>query len=32
MEFKTVSFGGYDKKAVDTYIEESEANYTKEIE
>ena len=31
MEFKTVSFGGYDKKAVDTYIEESEANYEKEI-
>ncbi len=30
-QFKTVSFGGYDKKAVDTYIAQMEADYEKEI-
>ena len=31
VEFKSVSFGGYDKKAVDSYIEESQANYENQI-
>ena len=31
-EFKSVSFGGYDKKQVDIYIEETEAAYRNEIE
>ncbi len=31
-DFKTVKFGGYDKKEVDAYIEESEAAYEAEIE
>lgn len=31
VQFKTASFGGYDKKAVDAYIEETQANHEKEI-
>lgn len=31
VQFKTASFGGYDKKAVDAYIEETQATHEKEI-
>ena len=30
-ELKTVSFGGYDKKAVETYITEMQEDYEKQI-
>lgn len=31
VQFKTASFGGYDKKAVETYIEETQAAHEKEV-
>lgn len=31
VQFKTASFGGYDKKAVDAYIEETQASHEKEV-
>lgn len=31
VQFKTASFGGYDKKAVEAYIEETQATHEKEI-
>lgn len=31
VQFKTASFGGYDKKAVDAYIEETQAAHEKEV-
>lgn len=31
LQFKTASFGGYDKKAVEAYIEEMQENHDKEI-
>ena len=30
-QFKTVSFGGYDKKAVDLYVEEMTAEHEREV-
>ena len=31
LNLKTVSFGGYDKKAVETYIEGQQEEYEKQI-